>query len=318
MGAVRVGKLEGDPNTVQGYYNVLRETHNAVDLQRGVFFDQDWAGLNSVMPVASGGIHAGQMHQLLHYLGEDSILQFGGGTIGHPQGIAAGRSKRALALRELLLQQARREGLAAEPETDAVGAREADEDALVRALVGHAVQVEPPSAELCQRVYKAEQHRFLTPELFEAAHILIEPGDDIDWDEAGRKAREVAEGLGDGREAFAAAARELSGCPSANQDGSLGQIRRGELVAEVQAALEALEPGTTGREPVRSRFGWHVLRLERRIPGRDLPFEVVQDKIADMLEARAWAIEASRYVAGLVGEAKVEGVVLEPPAQGAW
>jgi ribulose-bisphosphate carboxylase large chain len=36
------------------------------------------------MPVASGGIHAGQMHQLLHYLGEDVVLQFGGGTIGHP------------------------------------------------------------------------------------------------------------------------------------------------------------------------------------------------------------------------------------------
>ena len=42
------------------------------------------------MPVASGGIHAGQMHQLLHYLGEYSILQFGGGTIVHPMGIGAG------------------------------------------------------------------------------------------------------------------------------------------------------------------------------------------------------------------------------------
>lgn len=224
----------------------------------------------------------------------------------------------ALALRELLLQQARRDGLAAEPETDAAGGREADEDALVRALLEHAVKVEPPGVEECRRVYDAERHRFRTAELFEAAHILIEPDDDLDWDGAGRKAREVASGLGDGREAFAAAARALSGCPSANQDGSLGQIRRGELVAEVQAALEALEPGTTGREPVRSRFGWHVLRLERRIPGRELPFEVVRDKIADMLEARAWAIAASRYVAGLVDGARVEGVVLEPPAQAGW
>src|SRR5205085_224925 len=74
-----VGKLEGDPNSVQGFYNVLREEHNPVDLQRGIFFDQDWCGLRGVMPVASGGIHAGQMHQLLHYLGEDVVLQFGGG-----------------------------------------------------------------------------------------------------------------------------------------------------------------------------------------------------------------------------------------------
>jgi len=103
-----VGKLEGDPNTVQGFYNVLREPYNSVDLQRGVFFEQDWAGLHGVLPVASGGIHAGQMHQLLHYLGEDSILQFGGGTIGHPMGIAAGATANRVALEAMVL--ARNEG----------------------------------------------------------------------------------------------------------------------------------------------------------------------------------------------------------------
>jgi ribulose 1,5-bisphosphate carboxylase large subunit-like protein/ribulose bisphosphate carboxylase small subunit len=66
-----VGKLEGDPMTVQGYYNVLRETRNEVDLQRGIFFEQDWGDLRKVMPVASGGIHAGQMHQLLDLFGDD-------------------------------------------------------------------------------------------------------------------------------------------------------------------------------------------------------------------------------------------------------
>jgi ribulose-bisphosphate carboxylase large chain len=103
-----VGKLEGDPNSVQGFYNVLREGRNALDLQRGIFFDQDWAGLHGVMPVASGGIHAGQMHQLLHYLGEDVVLQFGGGTIGHPMGIAAGAIANRVALEAMVL--ARNEG----------------------------------------------------------------------------------------------------------------------------------------------------------------------------------------------------------------
>ncbi len=103
-----VGKLEGDPNSVQGFYNVLREPHNPVDLQRGIFFEQDWAGLHGVMPVASGGIHAGQMHQLLHYLGEDVVLQFGGGTIGHPMGIAAGATANRVALEAVVL--ARNEG----------------------------------------------------------------------------------------------------------------------------------------------------------------------------------------------------------------
>src|SRR4051812_26546519 len=103
-----VGKLEGDPNSVQGFYNVLREGTNPVDLQRGIFFEQDWAGLPGVMPVASGGIHAGQMHQLLHYLGEDVVLQFGGGSIGHPMGIEAGAECNRVAVEAMI--KARNEG----------------------------------------------------------------------------------------------------------------------------------------------------------------------------------------------------------------
>jgi ribulose-bisphosphate carboxylase large chain len=103
-----VGKLEGDPNTVKGFYDSLREPFNPVNYETGIFFDQDWASLRGVMPVASGGIHAGQMHQLLTYLGEDVVLQFGGGTIGHPMGIAAGATANRVALEAMVL--ARNEG----------------------------------------------------------------------------------------------------------------------------------------------------------------------------------------------------------------
>ncbi|MDT0619486.1 ribulose-bisphosphate carboxylase large subunit [Salinisphaera sp. P385] len=103
-----VGKLEGDPNTVAGFYDILREPYNEQNLPHGIFFDQDWASLKKVMPVASGGIHAGQMHQLLHYLGEDTVLQFGGGTIGHPDGIAAGATANRVALEAMIM--ARNEG----------------------------------------------------------------------------------------------------------------------------------------------------------------------------------------------------------------
>jgi len=103
-----VGKLEGDPLMIKGYYDTLREPRTPVSLQHGLFFEQDWASLRKVMPVASGGIHAGQMHQLLHYLGEDVVLQFGGGTIGHPQGIHAGAVANRVALEAMIL--ARNEG----------------------------------------------------------------------------------------------------------------------------------------------------------------------------------------------------------------
>ncbi len=103
-----VGKLEGDPSMVKGYYDTLREPRTSVSLEHGLFFEQDWASLRKVMPVASGGIHAGQMHQLLHYLGEDVVLQFGGGTIGHPMGIQAGATANRVALEAMI--KARNEG----------------------------------------------------------------------------------------------------------------------------------------------------------------------------------------------------------------
>jgi ribulose-bisphosphate carboxylase large chain len=103
-----VGKLEGDPHTIAGIYDILREEFVPKKLENGIFFDQPWASLGKVMPVASGGIHAGQMHQLLHYLGDDTILQFGGGTIGHPAGIEAGAAANRVALEAMVL--ARNEG----------------------------------------------------------------------------------------------------------------------------------------------------------------------------------------------------------------
>jgi ribulose-bisphosphate carboxylase large chain len=103
-----VGKLEGDPNVIRGIYSICRDSFTHQNLEQGVFFDQDWAGLRKLMPVASGGIHAGQMHQLITYLGEDVVLQFGGGTIGHPQGIQAGATANRVALETMI--KARNEG----------------------------------------------------------------------------------------------------------------------------------------------------------------------------------------------------------------
>jgi ribulose-bisphosphate carboxylase large chain len=103
-----VGKLEGDPNSVQGFYATLRANKLAPNPLQGLYFEQDWASLAGVMPVASGGIHAGQIHQLIHYLGEDVVLQFGGGTIGHPDGIADGAAANRVAVEAMI--QARNEG----------------------------------------------------------------------------------------------------------------------------------------------------------------------------------------------------------------
>ncbi len=104
-----VGKLEGDPGMIKGYYDVCRERFNKANPETGIYFDQDWGSMPAVFPVASGGIHAGQMHQLLDYLGEDTVLQFGGGTIGHPMGIAAGATANRVGAEAMI--KARNEGV---------------------------------------------------------------------------------------------------------------------------------------------------------------------------------------------------------------
>jgi ribulose-bisphosphate carboxylase large chain len=103
-----VGKLEGDPLMVKGFYNILLEIKNEINLPQGIFFQQDWAALRKCLPVTSGGIHCGQMHQLINYLGDDVVLQFGGGTIGHPDGIQAGATANRVALEAMVM--ARNEG----------------------------------------------------------------------------------------------------------------------------------------------------------------------------------------------------------------
>jgi len=103
-----VGKLEGDPRTTVAYYDILRERFVPADLTRGVYFDQTWGSMPGVMGVASGGIHAGQMHELVHHLGDDTVLQFGGGTIGHPMGVAAGATANRVGVEAIV--KARNEG----------------------------------------------------------------------------------------------------------------------------------------------------------------------------------------------------------------
>lgn len=104
-----VGKMDGDPAVTAGVYDTVRLGNVEADAGRGLYFDQDWASVPGVMPVASGGIHAGQVHKLLHHLGEDVVLQFSGGTMGHPMGIAAGAEANRVAVEAMI--KARNEGV---------------------------------------------------------------------------------------------------------------------------------------------------------------------------------------------------------------
>jgi ribulose-bisphosphate carboxylase large chain len=103
-----VGKLEGDLAATLGILDLMREDFVPADPSRGIYFDQEWASLPGVMPAASGGIHVWHMPALVEIFGDDSILQFGGGSAGHPQGSRAGATANRVALEACV--QARNEG----------------------------------------------------------------------------------------------------------------------------------------------------------------------------------------------------------------
>ena len=93
-----VGKLEGDREATLGWIDLLREPYIKEDRSRGIFFDQDWGAMPGVFAVASGGIHVWHMPALVNIFGDDSVLQFGGGTLGHPWGNAAGAAANRVAV----------------------------------------------------------------------------------------------------------------------------------------------------------------------------------------------------------------------------
>ncbi|KAL2901332.1 Ribulose bisphosphate carboxylase large chain [Bienertia sinuspersici] len=78
------------------------------DQSRGIYFTQSWVSTPGVLPVASGGIHVWHMPALTEIFGDDSVLQFGGGTLGHPWGNAPGAVANRVALEACV--QARNEG----------------------------------------------------------------------------------------------------------------------------------------------------------------------------------------------------------------
>jgi peptidyl-prolyl cis-trans isomerase C len=214
------------------------------------------------------------------------------------------KAAEALVVRELLVQQARR--LIVDNEND-------QEETLIAALISREVKTPHADEETCRRFYRTHLDRFRGPDLIEARHILFvaKPDDPEALAAARTKAQNVIDLLKQRPDRFSELAEELSACPSSKQGGSLGQLTRGSTVAEVETFLFELEPGQLCPVPVRSRYGFHVLEVQRRIDGKTLPFESVQEKIADYLEECVWRQAVRQYIQILVGCSDITGIELK-------
>lgn len=219
---------------------------------------------------------------------------------------------RALVVRELLLQEARRQGVAADPVLDEKGRRETEEEALLRALVEREIRVPELDEETARRYYQQNLHRFRSASIYEAAHILFSAQQD---DQAGYaiacdKAKTALAKIRRNPGRFGELAKLHSDCPSGMQGGNLGQITAGQVTPEFERALFALAPGQVTEEPVPTRYGWHIIRLDRKVEGRQLPFERVAERIADYLREQVMRRATAQYIARLVSRAQITGLQL--------
>ncbi|MCC5987881.1 MAG: peptidyl-prolyl cis-trans isomerase [Pararhodobacter sp.] len=215
---------------------------------------------------------------------------------------------RALAIRELMLQEASARGLAPAPAEIAPGQVETADEALIRQLLEQAVHPEPADDAKLRAHYEAQPDRFRAPTLYEAAHILFAGGGGADALRA--RAEAVLQELRAAPRRFAELARTHSACSSKDSGGLLGQLTQGDTVPEFEAALDALQEGQIS-EPVQTRFGVHLIRLDARAPGAVLPFDTVLPRLREAHARAAWLRAAKRFTAELVEKAAIEGVAMQ-------
>jgi len=129
------------------------------------------------------------------------------------------------------------------------------------------------SEEELKAHFEANKAKYAKPEEVSASHILMD-------DETACK--EIYNKIKNNEIDFATAAKENSSCPSKEQGGSLGSFSRGRMVPEFEDAAFKMEIGQIS-EPVKTQFGYHIIKLDDKTPAQDVEYNQVKQTIANEL-----------------------------------
>jgi peptidyl-prolyl cis-trans isomerase C len=186
------------------------------------------------------------------------------------------------------------------------------EEERIQALLDREIQVPKPDDATCHRYFANNPRKFRSADFYEAQHILFAaaPGDADARAIARDRAVETIRQLQVAPEQFEALARDRSDCPSKAMGGNLGQVARGTTVPEFETFLCNLEDGQLCPIPVETRYGFHVLRLHRHQPGRELPFDLIRETISEYLSECANRQAIRQYIQILAGRAAITGIEL--------
>lgn len=185
---------------------------------------------------------------------------------------------------KLILLDAKRNLLEVEPEFKAELARLRD-NLLVSYASDKIISGVRVTDKEASEYYEANKEKFTTGESVNASHILVESED---------LAKELIEKINTGAISFEDAAKEYSTCPSKENGGNLGDFSKGQMVPEFDSAVFSMTVGELGSEPVKTQFGYHVIKLNSKKPSETMPFENIAEDIKDALlnEKRRKAYES--------------------------
>lgn len=214
---------------------------------------------------------------------------------------------RALVIKEVLIQRAAELGLCQRDEAVK------NPDPIIDDLLAKEISVPEADQETCKRYYENNKEKFFTSPLFEVSHILYmaPPDDQKARSSALLRAQAALAKVKASPDLFESIAREESACSSAKDGGRLGQISRGQTMPGFEAALFQMQEGDVSAEPVPTEVGYHIIKVHKRVEGKQLPFENAKDWIASDLREKSWNRAFNQYIQILVGRCQISGFRLE-------
>ncbi|MDP6943358.1 MAG: peptidylprolyl isomerase, partial [Myxococcota bacterium] len=163
--------------------------------------------------------------------------------------------------------------------------------------------------------YRANERFYVEKEGVEASHILVKLAEDAPRAEekrAMKKIEKIQERLRRGSD-FAAVAKKLSEGPSAAKGGDLGFFGRGQMVKPFEEAAFRLEVGAVSG-PVRTRFGFHIIKVTDTREERKRPLAEVRDQIAQSLTNKKLFKERRKLLDALRQAATIKTKLPTPPS----
>ena len=170
--------------------------------------------------------------------------------------------------------------------------------------------------DFMKRYYYDNKDKFVKPEAYRLREILIkvDPSSPQEkWDEAKKKAQEIIDRLKKGED-FAKLAEEFSDDEYAKKGGDMGIIHRGGLMGELERVVEKLKVGEVGG-PIWSLYGFHVVKLEDKIPAVQKSYEEVKARLKKTLKRTEYKRLWNKWLQGLRTKANIEYLEKEGKGQ---